>query len=101
MVAYYAVFVLSLALCEAPAGKTACEKWTMTFEFADALDCWVARESFIDYYDARPTIIVDREETTCAVQVKSASSTDREILTKFATRELQNARIAVIGSRKQ
>lgn len=91
MEAYYPIFVLMLTLCEAPAGKTVCEKGTLHFRFADALDCYETRATFIEYYDKWSNVIVDRAATRCEVRIETVSNTDREAVQKDAEERLRQA----------
>lgn len=93
MEAYYPIFVLLLSLCEAPAGKTVCEKATLTFRFANALDCWIARADLINYYDTWPNVIIDRAATTCELEIAEAWDSDREALRKRAEQELRDTNV--------
>jgi hypothetical protein len=93
MEAFYPVFVLLLTLCEAPPGKTVCEEGALTFQFANALDCWEARAHFIRYFDSRDDVIVKRAQTTCKVRIDEAWGSDREELQKFAEEDLRKSDI--------
>ena len=64
--AWVQVFVLTLAECVAPAGKTVCQEQQLDLAFASERDCEVALEAFLTLKDASPNVIVDRSKSRCA-----------------------------------
>ncbi|MGB5258730.1 MAG: hypothetical protein WBN07_07050 [Woeseiaceae bacterium] len=59
------VFVLTLAECVAPAGKTVCQQQEFELTFLTQADCEVAMEQLVTLKDASDSIIVDKEKTRC------------------------------------
>ena len=57
--AWVQVFVLTLAECVAPAGKTVCQEQQLELAFASERDCKVALEAFLTLKDASPNVIVE------------------------------------------
>ena len=64
--AWIQVFVLSLAECVAPAGKTVCQEQQLELAFASERDCEVALEALLTLKDASPEVIVNRGKSRCA-----------------------------------
>jgi surface antigen len=59
------VFVLTLAECVAPAGKTVCQQQEFELTFLTQADCQVALEQLVTLKDAAENIIVDKSKTRC------------------------------------
>jgi len=59
------VFVLTLAECVAPAGKTVCQQQEFELTFLTQADCQVALEQLVTLKDAAENIIVDQSKTRC------------------------------------
>lgn len=59
------VFVLTLAECVAPAGKTVCQQQEFEMTFLTQTDCEAAMEQLVTLKDASENIIVDKERTRC------------------------------------
>jgi len=60
------VFVLTLAECVAPAGKTVCQESQFDLHFLTRADCEFALEQLIDLKSASDNVIVDRKRSGCA-----------------------------------
>ena len=72
--AWVQVFVLTLAECVAPAGKTVCQEQQLDLAFASERDCEVALEAFLTLKDASPNVIVDRSKSRCAPSVREVEA---------------------------
>jgi len=72
-IAWIQVFVLTLAECVAPAGKTVCQEREFELLFLNNADCEVALEQLITLKEESPNVIVDRDKSRCA---PSARQTD-------------------------
>ncbi len=68
------VFVLTLAECVAPAGKTVCQETQFELRFLTRADCEFALEQLIDLKSASDNVIVDRGRSGCA-----PSASEREV----------------------
>lgn len=71
--AWIQVFVLTLAECFAPAGKTVCQEQQLELVFFSKSDCEVALEQLLELKEASDNVIVDRAASRCA---PSARQTD-------------------------
>lgn len=60
------VFVLTLAECVAPAGKTVCQETQFELRFLTRTDCEFALEQLLDLKSASDKVIVDRSRSGCA-----------------------------------
>ncbi len=72
-VAWIQVFVLTLAECVAPAGKTVCQEREFDLQFLTRVDCEVALQQLVSLKSESATVIVDRSKSSCA---PSARQTD-------------------------
>ena len=63
--AWIQVFVLTLAECAAPAGKTICQEREFDLQFLTRADCEVALEQLIALKEKSATVIVDRSKSSC------------------------------------
>lgn len=59
------VFVLTLAECVAPAGKTVCQQQEFELTFLTQADCQTALEQLVSLKDAAENIIIDKGSTRC------------------------------------
>lgn len=59
------VFVLTLAECVAPAGKTVCQQQEYELTFLNEADCQAALEQMVTLKDAAQNIIIDKSKTGC------------------------------------
>jgi len=59
------VFVLTLAECVAPSGKTVCQQQEVELTFLTQADCEAALEQMVTLKDAAENIIVDKSKTRC------------------------------------
>ena len=64
--AWIQVFVLTLAECVAPAGKTVCQEHQLELQFANRADCEVALEQLIALKTESDSVIVNAERSRCA-----------------------------------
>jgi len=71
--AWIQVFVLTLAECFAPAGKTVCQERELQLVFFSETDCEAALEQLLDLKEASDNVIVNRQASRCA---PSARQTD-------------------------
>lgn len=60
------VFVLTVAECVAPTGKTVCQEQEVELQFLTEAECNQALEQMVAVKDASRTIIVDKDKTHCA-----------------------------------
>lgn len=72
--AWIQVFILTLAECVAPAGKTVCQERVVRMEFIDRAACEQAMEQMLWLAEGASDVIIDRENTRCA-----ASAVERPI----------------------
>jgi len=59
------VFVLTLAECVAPAGKTVCQEQQVQYQFVDRQECETVLQQLIDYSAAAENVIVNAEQSSC------------------------------------
>ena len=72
--AWIQVFVLTIAECVAPAGKTVCQEQEFELQFLTAADCRVALEQLVALKEAAPNVIVDRSRSGCAPSAREAEA---------------------------
>ena len=60
------VFVLTLAECVAPAGKSVCQETEFELQFLTQADCEYALEQLVTLKDASDLVIVDKSRSGCA-----------------------------------
>jgi hypothetical protein len=72
--AWIQVFVLTIAECVAPAGKTVCQEQTFELQFLTDADCRVALEQLVTLKEASPDVIVDRSRSGCAPSAREAEA---------------------------
>ena len=65
--AWIPIFVLTVAECVAPSGKTICQEQEVDLLFLTAADCNLAREQIVAGKDASKTVIVYKDKTLCPV----------------------------------
>jgi len=68
--AWIQVFVLTLAECVAPAGKTVCQEQEFQLEFLNRADCEVALQQLVSFKDESANVIVNKNQTGCAVSAR-------------------------------
>ena len=64
------VFVLTIAECAAPAGKTVCQEREFDLQFLTRADCEVALEQLVTLKDESANVIVDRARSRCAASAR-------------------------------
>ena len=65
-IAWIQVFVLTIAECVAPAGKTICQEQELEMVFLTENDCKVALEQLVSLKSASESVIVNAERSSCA-----------------------------------
>lgn len=65
-IAWIQVFVLTIAECVAPAGKTICQEQELEMIFLNENECKVALEQFLTLKSASDNVIVDMSHSKCA-----------------------------------
>ncbi len=63
--AWIQVFVLTIAECVAPAGKTVCQEQVIEIDFLSQGDCEAALEQFIESKNANERVILNVDKTSC------------------------------------
>lgn len=71
--AWIQVFVLTLAECAAPAGKTVCQEREFDLQFLTRADCEYALEQLVSLKDESASVIVDRNRSRCAVSARESA----------------------------
>jgi len=59
------VFVLTLAECVAPAGKTVCQEQQVQYQFVDRQECESVLQQLVDYSAGSENVIVNAEQSSC------------------------------------
>ena len=72
--AWIQVFVLTVAECVAPAGKTICQEREFEMQFVDRATCELAMERIIWLADGASDVIINEEATRC-----EASAVERPV----------------------
>ncbi len=76
------VFILTLAECVAPVGKTVCQEQQFELQFLSREDCEYALQEMIAMKDEFDHVIVNRPRSGCAPSaIKSSSYASREAIT--------------------
>jgi hypothetical protein len=65
-IAWIQVFVLTIAECVAPAGKTVCQEQELEMIFLTENDCNVVLEQLLTLKSAAENVIVNAERSSCA-----------------------------------
>jgi len=72
--AWIQVFVLTIAECVAPAGKTVCQEREFELQFLTEADCRVALEQLVTLKEESANVIVDRDRSGCAPGAREAET---------------------------
>lgn len=72
--AWIQVFVLTIAECVAPAGKTVCQEQELTMQFLSEADCKVALQQLLDLKEESESVIVDHAASRCAPSGRQATT---------------------------
>ena len=64
------VFVLTLAKCVAPSGKTVCQEQAFELAFLTQADCDTALEQLVTLKDAAEDVIVDKGKSRCEASAR-------------------------------
>jgi hypothetical protein len=83
--AWIQVFVLTIAECVAPAGKTVCQEQELEMLFLIENDCEIALEQLVALKSESESIIVDAERSSCApsARKKDVFASQSEINAEF------------------
>ena len=73
------VFVLTIAECVAPAGKTVCQETQFELQFLTRADCEVALEQLVTLKEESESVIVDARASGCR-----ATAVQREVFASLA-----------------
>ena len=68
--AWIPIFVLTLAECVAPPGKTVCQEREFELEFLTQSDCEFALQQLVSLKDASDAVIVEKSGSSCAPSAK-------------------------------
>jgi len=71
--AWIQVFVLTMAECIAPAGKTVCQEHEFELMFLSQSDCEIVLEQLVTLKDASENVIVDKSKSGCAPSARQQS----------------------------
>ena len=64
--AWIQIFIMTLAECVAPAGKTVCQEQHFELQFLSKADCEYALQQLIAKKDEAEDVIVDRQKSRCS-----------------------------------
>ena len=59
------VFVLTLAECIAPAGKSVCQEQQVQYQFVDREECEAVLQQLVDYSAGSENVIVNERRSSC------------------------------------
>ncbi len=68
--AWIQIFVLTLAECVAPPGKTVCQEREFELHFLTQSDCEIALQQLVSLKEASDTVIVEKSRSSCAPSAK-------------------------------
>ena len=68
--AWIQVFVLTLAECVAPAGKTVCQERQFELQFLTRADCEFALQQLVSLKQSADNVIVDAGKSRCVVSAR-------------------------------
>lgn len=71
-IAWIPVFVLTIAECAAPAGKTVCQEREFDLQFLTRADCEVALEQLVTLKEESATVIIDRDRSSCTASARES-----------------------------
>lgn len=71
-IAWIQIFVLTIAECAAPAGKTVCQEREFDLQFLTRADCEVALEQLVTLKEESATVIVDRDKSSCVASARES-----------------------------
>ena len=77
--AWIQIFILTLAECVAPVGKTVCQEQQFELQFVSRADCEYALQQLIAMKDDNEQVIVNRQKSGCApsaIEAKAYHSRD-------------------------
>lgn len=72
--AWIQVFVLTLAECIAPPGKSVCQEHEFELQFVTEADCATALEQLVTLKQESANVIVDRAKSGCAPTARQTST---------------------------
>jgi hypothetical protein len=70
--AWIQIFVLTMAECVAPAGKTICQEREFDLQFLTRADCEYALEQLVVLKEASASVIVNKSKSSCAPSARQA-----------------------------
>ena len=80
------IFILTLAECVAPAGKTVCQEQHFEMQFLSRGDCEYALEQLISMKDKSDNVIVNHQKSGCAASaIESDSYSSLEAISQANT----------------
>jgi hypothetical protein len=85
--AWIQVFVLTLAECVAPAGKTVCQEQEFQLEFLNRADCEVALQQFVSLKEESASVIVNTSRSGCAASARERQVFDSVSAVSSASRD--------------
>jgi len=71
-IAWIQVFVLTLAECVSPAGKTVCQEREFDLQFLTRADCEIALEQLVSLKEESANVIVNRSKSNCAPSARQS-----------------------------
>ncbi len=72
--AWIQVFVLTIAECVAPAGKTVCQEREFELLFLTEADCQVALEQLVTLKEESASVIVNRQKSGCVPTARESEA---------------------------
>lgn len=99
--AWIQVFVLTIAECVAPAGKTVCQEHEFDLQFLTRADCEVALEQLVSLKEASTSVIVNRSGSRCTASARELEVFESLEAVSRASRGFENwepPRVAAVQS---
>lgn len=88
--AWIQVFVLTLAECVAPAGKSICQEREFDLQFLTRADCEYALEQLVSLKDESASVIVNRRKSRCAASARKKDVFDSLDAVSVASQGMQD-----------
>lgn len=91
-IAWIQVFVLTLAECVAPAGKTVCQEREFDLQFLTRADCEYALGQLVALKNESANVIVDKNKSRCAPSARQSNVFESLDAVNAATQDKQGWR---------
>ena len=94
------IFVLTIAECVAPEGKTVCQQSQFELQFLTQADCEVALEQLIELKSESEKVIVDASKSNCKPSAVERDIYESLVAINSANRNTENWQAPDVGATK-